>query len=62
VVTRLGSDGVCHVGYVDARANPDANKMAQQLADERAGGFRCGTDKPLVAGKVMPGLHMPKGN
>jgi hypothetical protein len=37
VVTRLGSDGVCHVGYVDARANPDANKMAQQLADERAG-------------------------
>ena len=62
VVTRLGSGGVCHVGYVDARANPNANELAQQLADERARGFRCGTDKPLVAGKVMPGLHMPNGN
>jgi hypothetical protein len=62
VVTRLGSGGVCHVGYVDARANPNANELAQQLADERARGFRCGTDKPLVVGKVMPGLHMPKGN
>ena len=62
VVTRLGSGGVCHVGYVDARANPDANEMAQQFADQHARDFRCGTDKPLVVGKVMPGLHMPKGN
>ena len=36
VVTRLGPGGVCHVGYVDARANPNANELAQQLADARA--------------------------
>lgn len=60
VVTRLGPGGVCHVGYVDARANPNANELAQKLADETARGFKCGTDKPVVVGKVMPGLHMPK--
>src|SRR6185436_17016600 len=27
VVTRLGPGGVCHVGYVDARANPNANEL-----------------------------------
>ena len=62
VVTRLGPGGVCHVGYVDARANPNANELAQQLADEKARGFRCGADKPIVAGKVMPRLAMPRGD
>ena len=62
VVTRLGPGGVCHVGFVDARANPNANELAQQLADERARGFRCGADKPIVAGKVMPRLAMPRGD
>ncbi len=28
VVTRLGPGGVCHVGYVDGRANPNANELA----------------------------------
>jgi hypothetical protein len=59
VVTRLGS-GVCHVGYVDARANPDANALARQIADERARGFQCGKDKPVVLGTISPGLHMPE--
>lgn len=59
VVTRLGPGGVCHVGYVDARANPNANELAQQLADARARTFKCGADKPIVAGKVSPGLYMP---
>ncbi len=62
VVTRLNPGGVCHVGYIDARANPNANELAARLADERARDFKCGIDKPLVAGKVMPGLHMPRGN
>jgi hypothetical protein len=62
VVTRLGAGEVCHVGYVDARANPDANALAQQLADERARGFKCGTDKPVVLGKVTPGLYLPKAD
>jgi hypothetical protein len=62
VVTRLGPGGVCHVGYVDARANPNANELAQQLADERARAFQCGKDKPVTAGKISAGLNMPDGN
>ena len=61
VVTRLNPGGVCHVGYVDARANPNANELAQQLADDKARAFQCGKDKPAVAGKTSPGLHMPAG-
>jgi hypothetical protein len=46
VVTRLNPGGVCHVGYVDARA-ANANETARQLADETARGFRCERDEPL---------------
>jgi hypothetical protein len=46
VVTRLGPGGVCHVGYVDARANPNANDLARELADAKARGFHCGVDTP----------------
>jgi hypothetical protein len=52
VVTRLGPGGSCHVGYVDARANPDANELARKLADEHARRFKCGKDKRIVAGKT----------
>jgi hypothetical protein len=45
VVTRLNPGGVCHVGYVDAR-QPGANEAARKLADEKARGFKCGTDDP----------------
>ena len=62
VVTRLGPGGVCHVGYVDARANPNANELAQQIADDKARSFKCNSDKPQAAGKVMPGLYMPKAD
>lgn len=51
VVTRLGPGGVCHVGYVDARANPDANELARKIADENARTFKCGKDKRIVLGK-----------
>ena len=54
VVTRLGPGGVCRVGYVDARANPDANELARKLADERARSFRCGVDKPSFVGNQPP--------
>ena len=60
VVTRLGPGGVCHVGYVDARANPNANELAQQLADGQARAFKCGADKPKAVGQIMPGLNMPR--
>jgi hypothetical protein len=56
VVTRLGPIGACHVGYVDALANPDANELARKIADERARTFRCDTDKPVIVGKTGPGF------
>ena len=62
VVIRLGPGGVCHVGYVDTRANPNANQLAQQLADQTARGFRCGTDKPSAVGKGSAGLSMPSAD
>src|SRR5262245_34430268 len=62
VVTRLSPGGTCHVGYVDARTNQDANELARKIADERARDFRCGKDKPVVVGKTDPDLAMPKGD
>lgn len=56
VVTRLPPGGVCHVGYVDGRANPDAIALAQKIADEHARNFRCGADKPVVLGQKGPGF------
>ena len=61
VVTRLGPGGVCHVGYVDARANPDANEVARKIADEKARTFKCGKDKRIISGKVGD-LDMPDEN
>ena len=59
VVTRLGPGGVCHVGYVDAKANPDANELARKIADETARTFRCGKQKPIVLGKMTEPGMMP---
>jgi hypothetical protein len=56
VVTRLGPRGVCHVGYVDALANRDANELARKIADEHARAFRCGSDKPIIVGATGPGF------
>jgi hypothetical protein len=60
VVTRLGPGGVCHVGYVDAKANPDANELARKLADEHARKFRCGKDNRIALGKTGD-VTMPEG-
>ena len=60
VVTRLGPGGVCHVGYVDGRANPNANELAAEIADKHARAFKCGKDKPMVLGvrgKGFSGLY-----
>jgi hypothetical protein len=59
VVTRLGPGGVCHVGYVDGRANPNANELAAELADTRARTFKCGKDKTIVLGVKGPGFSGP---
>ncbi|MBR0831497.1 hypothetical protein JQ596_38925 [Bradyrhizobium manausense] len=49
VVTRL-PPGVCHVAYVDAIANPNANELARKAADDFARGFDCGNDEVKITG------------
>ena len=52
VVTKLGAaDGseACHVAYIDAVANKDANVLATRTADALARGFDC-RKEPVVAG------------
>src|SRR5690606_15448700 len=51
VVTRLGEGATCHVAYVDATANADANALARQAADERARDFDCAGDAPAYVGR-----------
>jgi hypothetical protein len=51
VVTRLG-DLVCHVGYVDALANKEANSLARDLADKHARAFNCHDDVPIILGEL----------
>ena len=62
VVTRLGPPGgVCHVAYVDAQANRDANELAREAADEKAKDFRCDVDKPaLVGAKGRAEQYLPR--
>jgi hypothetical protein len=62
VVTRLGPGSVCHVGYIDGRANSNANELAVKLADERARTFKCGKDKPVIVGEKGPGFSGPYNN
>ncbi len=55
VITRLGGPGqVCHIGYVDARVNPDANAIAREVADNGAADFDCGRDQPAA---IRAGRH-----
>jgi hypothetical protein len=56
VVTRLGPRGVCHVGYVDALANRNADALARKIADQDARAFRCDTDQPIIVGETGPGF------
>ena len=53
VVTRLNPGGVCHVGYVDARANPNPNELARALADTKVRTFKCGSDKAEWVGSRL---------
>jgi hypothetical protein len=50
IVTRLPPGPVCHVAYIDVKANPDANALARKTADEVARGFKCGKDDVKVVG------------
>jgi hypothetical protein len=50
VVTKLPPGAVCPVAYVDAAANPNADDLAREAADQIARDFKCGTDQPKVLG------------
>jgi len=52
VVTRLPPGPVCHVAYIDAGANRNANVLARRAADALAPTFRCGRDAPTTYGEV----------
>jgi hypothetical protein len=49
VVTQLGEGTTCHVAYIDAKANADANELARAAADELAGDFDC-AQQPEIRG------------
>jgi hypothetical protein len=50
-VTRLPPGAVCHVAYIDVKANPNANELARKAADELARDFRCGKEEVKVIGE-----------
>jgi hypothetical protein len=50
VVTQLKPGAVCHIAYIDARANRDANELARQAAGELAGDFDCEATMPQIYG------------
>jgi hypothetical protein len=56
VVTRLPPGAVCRVGYVDGRANQNANELAREIADKHARQFHCRKDAAVVLGVTGPGF------
>jgi hypothetical protein len=51
VVTKIDGAKACHLAYVDAVANPDANHLAQEAADSGYG-FDCEKDELARVGKT----------
>lgn len=60
VVTRLPPGAVCHVAYIDIRANPDPNELARQAADQFARDFKCDTDEVKIAGQAGRATELAK--
>lgn len=50
VVSKVAPGEFCHVAYVDALANKDANQLARDAAD-KAEAFDCAADEPEVIGE-----------
>ena len=49
VVTQLVEGNVCHIAYIDALANKNANELAREAADA-SGDFDCAKDEVEVIG------------
>jgi len=60
VVTRLPPGAVCHVAYVDVRANPNPNELARKAADETARDFKCGKDEVKIVGERGRAVELAK--
>jgi len=64
VVTRLASAGekpgtsVCHVAYVDVKANANAIDLAREAADTLARDFKCDSGKVKVVGASGRGVEL----
>ena len=43
-----GDLGACHVAYIEAAQQPDANQIARDAADYLAPDWQCGVDEPIV--------------
>ena len=43
-----GDLGACHVAYVEAAQQPEANQIARDVADYLAPDWQCGVDAPIV--------------
>ncbi len=50
VVTQLAEGNTCHIAYVDALANKDANELAREAAD-KAGDFDCTSEEAETIGE-----------
>ena len=48
VVTKVAPGATCHVAYIDAIANADANDLARRTADEKAMDFSCENEPEIV--------------
>ena len=51
VVSKVSKGEACHVAYVDALANTNANELAQQAADNLAPNFNCKDQMPVHMGE-----------
>ncbi|MDR2857382.1 MAG: hypothetical protein LBV50_06005 [Novosphingobium sp.] len=58
VVTRLPPGSVCHVAYIDVKANPDANALARRAADTIARNFDCDEEGPRIVGVSGRGTEL----
>lgn len=52
-VAREPDEVSCVFGYIDAGLNPDANRLAREVADDKAASFRCDKDEPVWYGAVQ---------
>ena len=48
VVTQIKMGATCHIAYIDALANSNANELAREAADTLAGEFDCEARMPRV--------------